>query len=89
MVVGIFLKSSKISNKLDFSTSPSLTMVSECTCSSSKLSNSSGEYSLVVVTVIKIETTKIIAPIINDQIKFAGTTPETVSFDTPNQLVKA
>src|SRR5690606_8056847 len=81
MVTGIFLKSEKISSRLDFPSSVS-------SFTSSNEINSLGEYSLVPITVTKILPTKINAPIKNDHNRFKGTVPIAASFEMPNQFAK-
>eukprot|EP00388_Colpodella_angusta_P046123 GDKK01068307.1.p2 GENE.GDKK01068307.1~~GDKK01068307.1.p2 ORF type:complete len:119 (-),score=8.20 GDKK01068307.1:195-551(-) len=88
MVVGIFLKSSKMSIKLDSLVSPSSAIAFKCACSSSNRANSSGEYSLVENSVTNMEATKTTAPIINETTKWCGTLPSAAVLSTSNQLAK-
>src|SRR5690606_8131938 len=87
IVSGIFLKSSKMSDNFALRCSPSSFKAFKCAFSSSNCANSSGEYSLVVKMVTKIEPTKTMAPIINDHNKLSGTELSGDVFATPNQLV--
>ena len=84
MVIGIFAKSEKMSVIFDFSSESEIASF----CGSSNFANSSGEYSLVVNSVTKIEPIKTAAPIINDKVRFNGTLPGTVLFETPKYFVK-
>ena len=80
IVTGMFLKSVNMCSRLASSTFSS-------SLSSSMRAISSGEYSLVVITVIRMLVISTPAPMMKESIRLSGTFPGSAVLEMPIQLV--